>query len=113
MNLQIHTVKFTADHKLLERVQEKAKKLSTYHDSIIDVEVYLKLDNIAHNIKDKVAEIKIHVPKHTFFVKHESKTFEESFDSAYKSIINQIKHKKEKETDGKAAVEIPEAADSE
>jgi putative sigma-54 modulation protein len=97
MNLQIHAVRFNADKKLMEHVQEKAKKLTTFHDKIIDVEVYLKLDNIVHNIKDKVAEIAVHIPKHTFFVKHESKTFEESFDLALKAIINQIKHKKDKE----------------
>jgi putative sigma-54 modulation protein len=105
MNLQIHAVHFTADHKLIEHVQEKAKKLNTFHDKIVEVEVYLKLDNVVHNIKDKVAEIKVHIPKHTFFVKHESKTFEESFDGAIKAIINQIKHKKEK--DGEQA-QIPE-----
>jgi putative sigma-54 modulation protein len=97
MNLQIHALRFSADQKLLERVQEKAQKLKTFHDNIIDVEVYLKLDNIVHNIKDKIAEIKVHVPKHTFFVKHESKTFEESFDHAYKSLLSQIKNKKERE----------------
>jgi putative sigma-54 modulation protein len=97
MNLQIHAVHFTADQKLIEHVQEKTKKLNTFHDKIIEVEVYLKLDNVVHQIKDKVAEIKVHVPKHTFFVKHESKTFEESFDGAIKAMINQIKHKKEKD----------------
>jgi putative sigma-54 modulation protein len=97
MNLQIHSVRFDADKKLIEHVQEKAQKLKNFHDRILEVEVYLKLDNIVHNIKDKVAEIKVHVPKHTFFVKHESKTFESSFDLALKAIINQIKHKKEKD----------------
>jgi putative sigma-54 modulation protein len=97
MNLQIHSVRFEADKKLIEHVQEKAKKLQTFHDKIVDVEVFLKLDNVVHNIKDKVAEIVVHIPKHTFFVKHESKTFEESFDLALKAIINQIKHKKDKE----------------
>ncbi len=103
MNVQIHAVKFTADQKLIEHVQEKAKKLSTFHDKILEVEVFLKLDNVVHQIKDKVAEIKVHIPRHTFFVKHESKTFEESYDEAIKSIINQIKHYKEKSKDVKAA----------
>jgi putative sigma-54 modulation protein len=103
MNVQIHAVKFTADQKLLERVQEKAKKLSTFHDRILEVEVFLKLDNVVHQIKDKIAEIKVHIPKHTFFVKHESKTFEESLDEAMKSLTNQIKHYKEKSTDSKSA----------
>jgi putative sigma-54 modulation protein len=51
---------------------------------------------VAHNIKDKIAEIKVHVPRHHLFVKHSSKSFEESFDMALDSVINQIKRKKEK-----------------
>jgi putative sigma-54 modulation protein len=58
--------------------------------------VYLKLDNVVHNIKDKIAEIRVHVPKHEFFVKHSSKSFEESFDEALDSVIVQIKRKKER-----------------
>jgi putative sigma-54 modulation protein len=106
MNLQIHAVRFEADKKLLEHVNEKAKKLKTFHDRIVEVEVYLKLDNIVHNIKDKVAEIRVHIPKHTFFVKHESKTFEESFDLALKSLINQIKSYKDKQQAGSVEIEI-------
>jgi putative sigma-54 modulation protein len=60
------------------------------------VDVFLKLDNVAHTIKDKIAEIKVHVPKHDLFVKHSSKSFEESFEFALDSVINQIKRKKEK-----------------
>ncbi|HNB82771.1 MAG TPA: HPF/RaiA family ribosome-associated protein, partial [Chitinophagaceae bacterium] len=54
------------------------------------------VDNVVHQIKDKIAEIKVHVPKHTFFVKHESKLFEESFDLAMKALIDQMKSHKQK-----------------
>jgi putative sigma-54 modulation protein len=97
MNVQIRTQRFDADKRLLSHVNEKVEKLKTYHDNIVDVEVFLKVDNVVHTIKDKIAEIKVHVPKHTFFVKHESKQFEESFDLALKSLINQIKHFKDKQ----------------
>lgn len=96
MNVQIRTHRFDADKKLLAHVNEKLEKLKTYHDHIVDVDVYLKVDNVVHQIKDKIAEIKVHVPKHTFFVKHESKSFEESFDLAFKSVIDQIKSFKDK-----------------
>ena len=96
MNVQIQTVHFDADSKLLELVQSKVEKLRTFHDRIVSVEVYLKLDNLAHQIKDKIVEIKVHVPKHSFFVKHASKTFEESFSSALDSMVNQVKRQKEK-----------------
>lgn len=96
MNVQIQTVHFDADGKLIEHVTKKLEKLSTFHDRITGVEVYLKLDNVAHNIKDKVAEIKVYVPGHSFFVKHQSKAFEESFDLAFDSMVNRIKRHKEK-----------------
>ncbi|RYE25143.1 MAG: ribosome-associated translation inhibitor RaiA [Sphingobacteriales bacterium] len=98
MNVQIQSVHFDADGKLLEHVNKKIEKLRTFHDNIIGVEVYLKLDNIVHNIKDKVAEIKVYVPKHSFFVKHQTKTFEESFDLAFDSMVGRIKRQKEKMT---------------
>ncbi len=97
MNVNIHSVRFTADAKLTEHVTRKLEKLNTFHDRITKVDVYLKLDNVVHAIKDKIVEIKVQVPKHEFFVKSSSKSFEESFEDALDSIINQIKRKKEKE----------------
>jgi len=96
MNVNIQTVHFDADDKLVDFVNRKVEKFSTFHDKIVKVDVFLKLDNLVHTIKDKVVEIKVHVPKHEFFVKTSSKSFEESFDAAFESIINQIKRKKEK-----------------
>ncbi len=96
MNVNIQTVHFDADEKLLELVSRKVEKLNTFHDRITKVDVFLKLDNLVHNIKDKVVEIMVHVPRHEFFVKTSSKSFEDSFDAAFESIINQIKRKKEK-----------------
>jgi len=97
MNVTIQTVHFDADSKLISHVEKKISKLSQYHDRITSIDVYLKLDNIVHNIKDKVAEIKVMIPRHEFFVKHSSKSFEESFDEAVQAVINQIKRKKEKQ----------------
>ncbi|MBZ5859145.1 HPF/RaiA family ribosome-associated protein [Flavihumibacter profundi] len=97
MNVNIQTVHFDADVKLVEYVTNKLSKLETFHERIIKVDVYLKLDNVVHNIKDKVAEIRVHVPKHDFFVKASSKSFEESFDCALDSLVNQIKRKKQKQ----------------
>lgn len=96
MNVQIQTVHFDADAKLLEHVNAKIEKLSTFHDKIITAEVYLKLDNMSQHVRDKIAEIKVYVPKHSYFVKHQSKTFEQSFDLAFDSLVNQVKRKKEK-----------------
>ncbi|MEP6682125.1 MAG: HPF/RaiA family ribosome-associated protein [Parafilimonas sp.] len=97
MNVNIETVHFTADAKLIDYVNKKVQKLSTFHDRIIRTDVFLKLDNVSHNIKDKIAEIRIYVPRHNFFVKSCSKSFQESFDCALDSVINQMKKQKEKQ----------------
>jgi putative sigma-54 modulation protein len=94
MNVKIQTVHFDADEKLLEYVTRKVDKLNTFHDNIIKVDVFLKLDNVVHNIKDKVVELRVRVPKHDFFVKASSKSFEESFENALDSMVTQIKRQK-------------------
>ena len=96
MNVHIQTQHFDADSKLISYVEKKLSKLAQFHDKITKVDVFLKLDNVIHNIKDKIVEIRVHIPRHDFFVKHSCKSFEECFDIALDSVINQIKRKKEK-----------------
>lgn len=96
MNVNIQTVHFDADGKLLEYINRKLQKLNNFSDRIIEVNVFLKLDNVVHAIKDKIAEIRVHIPRHRFFVKSTSKSFEGSFDSALDSMVTQIKKNKEK-----------------
>lgn len=97
MNVNIQTVHFDADSKLVKHINQKMGKLNTFHDRIIKVDVFLKLDNVVHKIKDKIAEIRIQVPRHQLFVKASSKSFEQSFDFAFESIVNQVKRKKQKQ----------------
>lgn len=96
MNINIQTVHFDADSKLKSHITQKLEKLQQFHDRITKVDVYLKLDNLVHTIKDKIVEIKVAVPKHEFFVKYSCKSFEQSFDEAMGAIVNQIKRRKEK-----------------
>lgn len=98
MNLSIQTVHFSADRKLIDHIEKKLEKLNQQHDRIVQVTVFLKLDNIVHNIKDKVAEIRVHVPGRDLFVKSVSKSFEESFDMALDSMVNLVKKQKERQT---------------
>jgi len=98
MTVTIHTIHFDADAALLDHVNKKIAKLETHHDRIMSVDVYLKLDNVIHQIKDKVTEIKVIVPRHELFVKQTTKSFEESFDMALESMLTQIKKVKEKQS---------------
>ncbi len=97
MDVKIQTVHFDADEKLINYVNKKVDKLNTFHENITKVDVFLKLDNVVHTIKDKVAELRVHVPRHDFFVKASSKSFEESFDCALESMVNQIKRQKQRQ----------------
>ncbi|MEO5501101.1 MAG: HPF/RaiA family ribosome-associated protein [Ginsengibacter sp.] len=98
MNVKIQTQHFDADSKLMSYIDKKLEKLSQFHDRITRVDVYLKLDNVVHKIKDKIAEIKVSIPGHSFFVKHSSKSFEESFDTALEALITKIIRTKERLT---------------
>ena len=94
MNVNIQSVHFSADSKLIDYVNRKLEKLSHFTDRVIQVNVFLKLDNVVHAVKDKIAEIRVHIPRHSFFVKSTSKSFEESFDEAFDSLVGQIKKNK-------------------
>jgi len=96
MNVQIQTVNFDVDSKLLDHVNKKLEKLNTFYDKITSVEVFLRLDNMGQRVKEKIAEIKVNIPSVSLFAKHESKVFEESFDEALDSMVAQIKKHKEK-----------------
>ena len=54
MNVNIETVHFTADAKLIDHVNKKLNKLTTFHDRIISADVFLKLDNVAITLKIKL-----------------------------------------------------------
>ena len=98
MKIRVQSLHFDADTKLVKHINQKVVKLNTFHDRIIKVDVFLKLDNVLHKIKDKIAEIRIQVPRHQLFVKSTSKSFEESFDDALNSLVTQMKRDKERKT---------------
>ena len=96
MNIKIQSVHFDADTRLIDLVRKKVDKLPTFEKRITDVSVFLKLDNPAHHIKDKVVEIRVHVPHYDFFVKTTSKSFELSFEEAFASLVTKMKRKKDR-----------------
>ncbi len=98
MTVNIQSVHFDADTKLLDHVNRKIAKIGSHYDRIMNVDVFLKLDNVIHQIKDKVAEIRVQIPKHEIFVKQSTKSFEESFDMALDAVLIKIKKVKEKQS---------------
>ncbi len=95
MKLQIHSIRFDADVKLLDFIQKKAGKLDTFFERIIDGEVMLRLDNDTQN-ENKIVEIKLNIPGHQLFAKEKSKSFEAAADSAIEALRKQLTKYKEK-----------------
>ncbi len=95
MKLQMHSIHFDADRKLIDFIQKKADKLDTYYDRIIDGEVFMRLDKNDNN-ENKIVEIKLNVPGKQFFAKHQKDSFEAAADESIEGLRRQIKKYKEK-----------------
>jgi putative sigma-54 modulation protein len=95
MNIQIHSLRFDADKKLLDFVTLKVNKLSTLSDDIVNAEVFLKLDNDEER-ENKVTEIKVEYPGGPLFARKQSKTFEEATDMVVAALKRQIVKQKSK-----------------
>ncbi len=96
MNIQIHSVRFDADKKLIDFVHQKLEKLTQFGDDIVNAEVYLRLDK-DQDRENKITEIKLELPGGPLFAKKQSKTFEEATDDAIDAIKKQVtKHKEKK-----------------
>lgn len=96
MNIQVTTVHFTADQKLMDFVNKKVSKLDTYFDGIIGVEVILKVEK-PETVNNKIAEIKLSIPGTDYlFAEKQADSFEESLDLAIDAIRRQLTKFKEK-----------------
>lgn len=97
MKLQVHSIHFDADMKLLEFIQTKLNKLDIFYDRITGGEVFLRLDKgDKKKIKSKLLEIKISLPGAVLFVKEMATSFEEAMDLAIEALKIQLKKFKEK-----------------
>jgi putative sigma-54 modulation protein len=96
MNIQIHSVRFDADKKLIDFVHQKLDKLTQYGEDIVNAEVYLRLDK-DDDRENKISEIKLDLSGGPLFARKQSKTFEEATDEAIDALKKQItKHKQKK-----------------
>ncbi len=95
MNIQIHSLKFDADKKLLAFIETKVSKLAHLNDSLISAEVFLRLDK-SDVQENKIAEIKLELPRTSLFAKKQCKTFEEATDQVVDALRKQITKQKDK-----------------
>lgn len=99
MKLQVHSIHFDADQKLIDFIQKKVDKLETFYDRMVDGEVFLRLNN--EGIDNKTVEIKLKVPGNQLFAKEHAGTFEAATDLATEALRKQIRKFKTKVTNGR------------
>jgi len=93
MKVNINSVHFKADKKLVTFIEQKVDKLSNFYDGIIGGDVSLKLSNKADN-ENKNVEIRLIIKGYDLFAKKQSQTFEEATDQAIDALKKQLtKHK--------------------
>lgn len=95
MNVQINAVKFKADKKLEDFIQNKVNKLTQFYDGVIGSEVTLKVD-ASEKPENKITEIRLKIPGNDLFAKKQTDSFEESTDIAVEALRRQLKKHKEK-----------------
>ena len=95
MKVNMQSINFNADIKLIEFIQKRMDKLELFYDKVIKSDVFLKVENTSDK-ENKIIEAKISVPGDSFIVKKQCKTFEEGTDIAVSSLERQLKRRKEK-----------------
>ncbi|MBL7872915.1 MAG: ribosome-associated translation inhibitor RaiA [Cyclobacteriaceae bacterium] len=99
MKLQVQSIHFDADQKLIDFIQKKVDKLETFYDRMVDGEVFLRLNN--EGIENKTVEIKLNVPGQNFFAKEQAASFEAATDQATEALRSQLKKFKTKIKNGR------------
>ncbi len=95
MNVQIQSVKFDADQRLVDFVENKMSKLEKFSERIVSSDVIMKVDK-DHDKGNKVVTITLYMPGEDLVAKSRARTFEEAVDDAIEELRIQIIKQKEK-----------------
>lgn len=95
MNITINAVKFRADAKLEQFVQEKVAKIDRLVDNATKCEVTLKVEK-PESDNNKIAEIALSLPGQQLFNSKQADTFEEAVNECVDTLRTQIDKYKER-----------------
>ena len=94
MKVQVQSIHFDADAKLINFIQKKLDKLETFYDRAIDAEVILRLNN--EGAENKTVEIKLNIPGDQLFAEKSNGSFEAATDHCTEALRRQIRKHKDK-----------------
>ena len=95
MKVQIQSVKFDADQRLVDFIQHKMDKMDRFVEGVLSAQVNLKVDK-DDELGNKVAVVKMDVAGSELVAERRCKTFEEAIDQcldAIKKLIDKYKEK--------------------
>jgi len=95
MKMNLQSVNFNADQKLIDFTQKKLDKLENYFDKIIYADVFFKVENTSDK-DNKITEILLSIPGGELMVKKTCNKFEACVDECVSSLQRQLIKKKEK-----------------
>lgn len=95
MKVNIQSVRFDADKRLIEFVENKMSKLDRFAERATGADVILKLDK-DHEKGNKVATVTLHLPGNDLVAEEQAKSFEEAVDCAIDALKRQIEKAKAK-----------------
>lgn len=96
MNSNIQSVKFDADQKLIDFINNKLTKFERFSDRITSADVTLKLDKNRDD-GNKVAVITVELPGDSLVSEQRAKSFEEAVDNCVDALKKQLEKYKEKQ----------------
>ena len=96
MKVNIQSVRFDADKRLLEFVENKMAKLDRFAERATGADVILKLDKDPEK-GNKVATVTLHMPGGDLVADTQAKSFEEAVDTAIDALKRQLEKAKAKQ----------------
>ena len=95
MKMNVQSVNFTADQKLVNFIQKKLDKLENHFDNVIYADVFLKVQNTSEK-ENKIAEILLSIPGDEIICKKKGRRFEVGVDECVSSLERQLQKRKKK-----------------
>tara|TARA_R100001369_G_scaffold11109_1_gene24417 strand:- start:6393 stop:6695 length:303 start_codon:yes stop_codon:yes gene_type:complete len=95
MKVNVQSVNFNADQKLINFIQARLDKLEHFYDKIIYADVFLKVQKTSEK-ENKITEILLSIPGGDVIVKKRCKKFEECVDESINTLQRQLLKRKEK-----------------
>ena len=93
MEINIKSLKFDADQKLIAFVEKKVSKLEKFHDHVTDVNVIMTL---LHEPENKNVKIQIHIPGDELIIERNAKSFEDAVTECADAMKEKLTRAKEK-----------------